>query len=431
LVHTFAIAGDQTSQRAEPLPRITSLSLTNVLACAGEPIILLPGLVRLAVFVFAAVTPVTGAPFIPESDSQVLEHLPCTANDPAMRELRTLRDGLKNEPDNLPLALGLARRYLELGRVTGDPRYAGYAQAALTPWWDLKQPPEEILVLRATLRQRVHQFDAALADLAAVLDANPRNLQARLTRATVLQVQGAYAAAREECLALRNLTQAVVATACLASVNGLTGKLRESYAQLRAALDKEQNVQKEVRSWVLTSLAEMVARACMAEEARRYFREALALDAADNYLLGAYADFLLDQNHPEEVIALLQDKTRADPLLLRYALALKVLQSKDLPAQVGQLHDRFEASRLRGDRVHIREEARFTLHLLNEPKTALKLAEENWQVQKEPADVRILLESALAAKDPAVLETTRGWLTETGLEDCELERLLTKPLQPN
>ncbi len=92
-----------------------------------------------------------------------------------------------------------------MGRVTGDPRYAGYAQAALTPWWDLKQPPEEILVLRATLRQRVHQFDAALADLAAVLGANPRNAQARLTRATVLQVLGAYGAAREECLALRNL----------------------------------------------------------------------------------------------------------------------------------------------------------------------------------------------------------------------------------
>ena len=96
----------------------------------------------------------------------------------------------------------LARGYLELGRVTGDPRYAGYAQAALAPWWDLNQPPQEVLVLRATLRQRVHQFDDALADLATVLIANPRNAQARLTRATVLQVQGDYEAAREECRAL-------------------------------------------------------------------------------------------------------------------------------------------------------------------------------------------------------------------------------------
>jgi hypothetical protein len=48
----------------------------------------------------------------------------------------------------------------------------------------------------------------------------------------------------------------------------------------------------------------------------------------DNYVFGAYADFLLDQNQPREVTALLRDKTRADPLLLRYALALKLQKLK-------------------------------------------------------------------------------------------------------
>jgi tetratricopeptide (TPR) repeat protein len=371
------------------------------------------------------------APFVPESDSQVLERLPFTASDPVIRELRALHGRLKDEPNNLPLAIRLASGYLELGRVTGDPRYAGYAQAALAPWWDLKQPPEEILVLRATLRQRVHQFDAALADLATVLSANPRNAQARLTRATVLQVQGAYEAAREECLALRNLTQELVGIACLASVNGATGKLGESYLELRTALDRQRYVQPGVRSWVLTNLAEMAARAGMAEDAQRHFREALALDAADNYLLGAYADFLLDQGHPEEVIALLQDKTRADPLLLRYALALKAQRSNEFAPQVEQLRDRFEASRLRGDRVHVREEARFTLHLLNDPKTALTLARENWQVQKEPADIRILLEAALAAHDAAEADAARDWLRKTGLEDFQIGKISSDTMQPN
>ena len=143
-----------------------------------------PTLFCAALFLLAAaIVPATCAPFVPESEGQVLEHLPFAANDPAMRELSALRNRLKNEPDNLPLAVRLAQGYLELGRVTGDPRYAGYAQAALVPWWDLKQPPDEILVLRAVLRQRTHQFDAALTDLAEVLNSNPRNTQARLTRA--------------------------------------------------------------------------------------------------------------------------------------------------------------------------------------------------------------------------------------------------------
>src|SRR5262245_3520036 len=123
------------------------------------------GFILVALFALtAAVASVTGAPFIPAADSLILEHLPFAADDPVMRELSALRGQLNKDPENLPLALHLARRYLELGRVTGDPRYAGYAQAALRRWWDLNPPPGEVLILRATLRQRLHQFDAALAD---------------------------------------------------------------------------------------------------------------------------------------------------------------------------------------------------------------------------------------------------------------------------
>ena len=364
------------------------------------------------------------APFVPESDGQVLERLPFAPNDPVLGRLRALNNQLTRKPDNLPLALLVAQGYIEVGRVTGDPRYAGYAQAALAPWWDIEPAPPEVLVLRATVHQRMHQFNVALADLAKVLNTNPRNVQARVIRATVLQVQGLYDAAREECRALRELTEELVWAACLANVNGVTGQLRESYQQLRLAFDRHPRAQQIVQSWVLTSLAEMAARAGMAQEAEAHFRAALALDARDYYVLGAYADFLLDNGRPQEVVALLRDKTAADPLLLRYALALQAERSKELPAQVEHLRDRFDASRLRGDRVHLREEARFTLHLLNAPQGALTLAQENWQVQKEPADVRILLEAVLAAGDAAAVDGVREWLKNSRLEDVELQRIL-------
>jgi len=117
-------------------------------------------------------------------------------------------------------------------------------------------------------------------------------------------------------------------------------------------------------------------------------------------------------------------------LLLRYTLALHAERSARLPDQVEQLRERFAASRLRGDRVHVREEARFTLHLLGAPQTALKLAQENWQVQKEPADVRILLEAALAAADAEVVGAVTAWLQKTRLEDVQLKRLLPTTDRP-
>src|SRR6516165_10398323 len=375
-----------------------------------------------------AVAPVlvVAAPYVPDSDNQVLERLPFTPDDPVLRKLRALNGQLTRSPNNLPLAIIVARGYGELGRITGDPRYAGYAQAALTPWWGFERAPEEVLVLRAALRQRMHQFDLALADLATVLNINPRNVEARLMLATVKQVQGAYDEAGEECRALEDLTEKLVWTACLANVNGATGRLRESYEQLRAVFSRYPVAEPKLRSWVLTSLAEMATRAGMVAEAEAHFRAALTLAPADYYLLGAYADCLLDNGRPQDVVALLWDKAAVDPLLLRYALALQAQDSNDLAVQVQRLEDRFAASRLRGDRVHLREEARFTLHLLHAPQEALKLARENWQVQKEPADLRILLEAALAAHDRAAVDLVRDWLRNSRLEEVRL-RSMTAP----
>jgi hypothetical protein len=116
--------------------------------------------------------------------------------------------------------------------------------------------------------------------------------------------------------------------------------------------------------------------------------------------------------------------------LLRYALGLQAQRSKELPAQIEKLRDRFAASRLRGDLVHLREEARFTLHLLAAPEAALEFALGNWQVQKEPADVRILLECALAAHNPEAADAVRQWLKESRLEDVQLTLLMSQASIP-
>ncbi|MGB0127694.1 MAG: hypothetical protein WBP72_08645 [Rhodocyclaceae bacterium] len=382
---------------------------------------LLPALL---VCVTLAATDGSAAPYLPADDSQVLERLPARIADPGQRELSAWRKQLADQPANLPLALRVARRYSELGRVSGDPRYAGYAQAALGPWWDRPDAPPEVRVLRATLRQRLHQFEAALVDLDAVLKADPRNAQARLTKATILQVQGKYAAAGDECLALQPLVQDAVSAMCRASVGGLTGRLRASYGQLRSAYERSGKTDAGIRAWLATALGEMAARAGMTAAAEADFRTALAIDPADSYLLGAYADFLLDTDRAREVPPLLKAHLGVDALLLRHALALQAIRSPDLGPAVDQLRARFDASRLRGERVHLREEARFTLHLLGNAAEALRLAEQNWAIQKEPADLRLLLQAAVAAHDETAQRAARRWVTVTGLEDVQLLPLL-------
>lgn len=375
--------------------------------------------------------PVLAAPFVPTDPDQVLETLPLAATDPRTRELRDVRRQLAARPDNLALALQVARRNLEIGRAEADPRHYGYVQAALAPWWNQASPPPEVLVLRAVLRQNRHDFDGALADLRRALAANPRQPQAWLTQAVIRQVQGEPAEALRSCLALRWSANSLLLNTCLSGALGRSGQAEFAYASLRRALENAPEAAVEDRLWALTVLAETAEQRGDAAAAEAHFRDALALGRRDIYLLGAYADFLLDRNRPAEARDLLRDERRADNLLLRLALAERRLDDPAWQGHAELLEARFAAARERGDDTHVATEARLKLDLRQQPAAALELARRNWaQGQREPQDARLLLEAALAARQSDAAREVLDWLARVKLEDqrlAELSRRLREP----
>lgn len=359
------------------------------------------------------------APYVPENGSKVLEVLP-SRNDPLQQAFARMRARLKEDPENVDLASRLAQMYISASRTDGDPRYLGYAQAALKPWWDAPRPPNAVLLQKAIILQSIHRFDESLAALESVLAADPRNGQAWLTRATVLAVVGRHAEARNACSKLHGLAYDIVLRACLANVGALDGHAQASYDDLSAAQAQYPNADPGVRTWVATLLAEMAARLGRPAQAEAHFRDAMAIDKPDGYLLGAYADFLLDRKRYADAAALVKARTRNDALLLRHALAMKMQQAPEAQADVEALRQRFAAAAMRGDVVHQREQARFELHLLGQPRQALRTALSNWDVQKEPADLRILLEAAIAAGDSHAMALAVGWIDRTHFEDQTL-----------
>ena len=378
------------------------------------------------IWVFCLMTGrILASPFIPTDDAQVLEHLPIPGNSQA-RELRQLRETLAADPKNLELAIEVARRYLEIGRAESDPRYYGYAQGALRPWWEQKVPPPQVLIIRAIIRQAGHKFNAALEDLSRVLRVRPNTAQAWLTRAVILEVRGDYAGALRSCMPLLRLNNPLMATGCISSATSLSGQAERSYQGLRQVLEIETSPNAQEQLWALTVLAEIAVRLGRDHDAEQHFKQALALGLRDTYLLSAYADFLLDQNRPAEVQALLQDDNRPDGLLLRLALAEEQLNAPQLKQHVENLRTRFTENRLRGDTRHLRLEARFTLQLLKNPIQALELARENWAVQREPWDARILLEAALHSQNFSAAQPVLEWLQSVHLEDVHLEQLVVQ-----
>jgi tetratricopeptide (TPR) repeat protein len=372
--------------------------------------------------------PARGAdvPYVPAADSDVLERLPLGATDPREREQEALRRQVAAHPDDLRAAVALARLDIELSRARSDPRFLSYAQAALGAYWDLPSPPPEVLVLRATIRQSVHDFDRALADLDRVVALAPGDAQAWITRSVVLSVEGRYDEARASCQPLARLAPPLVFTVCETSIDAVTGGAGPAYARLAGILSGGRGLSPAENEWAVSTLGEIAQRRGDDAAAEARFKEALALDPGDPYVVSALADLYLDLGRPAEAEALVHGKTENDNLLLRLALADARTHAPDARDHARLLRERFDASHLRGDTVHRREEARFVLALEDDPAAALALARANWGVQKEPWDARVLLEAALDAKEPAAAAPVLAFLDAHHLEDPRILALAGK-----
>ncbi len=363
-------------------------------------------------------------PFIPKSDDQVLERLRVNVNDAAARELRDLRAQLGQNPNNLKLAVTLARKYIERARSDADPRYNGRAQAVLAPWWKLETPPEPALVLRATLKQNAHDFKGALLDLDLAAKLDPRDPQIWVTRSVVQTVLGNLTEAKRSCLPLFQTSTELVAVTCVANAASLNGQAAKAFQTLEQVLRDNPQASESEKSWATGTLVETAAR-LQRPDADMRFQDALQKDSSDTYLNVAYVDYLLEKNQAARALAHSQN-TKADALLLRRVLVEKTLNLRTYSFYRDQMASRIAASHARGDTVHRREEAIFALHVLEKPTLALALAKANWLVQHEPLDAKILLESAIATRDFEAAKPVLEWFNTTKLEDVRIAKLVAQ-----
>jgi Tfp pilus assembly protein PilF len=360
------------------------------------------------------------APHRPDSDDAVLERLA-----PAVIALRKLRGNDAPAVEvKLADALAAARHYIELGRTYSDPRAYGYAQAALGSWWTADPAPAELLVMRARILQFHHDFDGALTQLEASLETDQFNADAWLLFASIEQVRGNVRASRAACLKLIPIADPLIGATCAAATAALGGHSRQGEQLLARALTQPSGASGPELAWAWTTLAEMRGRSGDAIAAEGAFKQALALAPDDVYARAAYADLLLDQDRLRDVRALLgTDPAQADATLLRAAIAAKRRVDADAAVLAGNLAQRFAEARERGDRTHLREQARFALEVEHDPAQALELARRNFSVQREPADARVMLEAALAANDAHAARPALEWLRETGIDAPRLQSL--------
>lgn len=368
------------------------------------------------VFLCIALSPVQAqaAPYQPTSDAVVLATVPAGT--------RSRMTG----PPNVQNAVAQAAADVESARTSGDPRYLGYAQSALGPWWSAKDAPLPVVLIRAQIHQHNHSFAAAIADLDHALTLDPRSAQARLTRAAIHQVQGNYAAAAADCRSLALLVEPLVTADCVSRLSGHSGEARGAYRKLLALRDRVDGMEPRQRREIELTLADISTRLGDAETARQHYDRALSATDADAYTLLTFADFLLDQREYRQVAALFEHYPEHADLLLRAALAARAANAANVGQLAQRLREQYAAHQRRGDFAPSRDYARFLLDIEDNSSAALDAALANWQSQREPADALIVFRAAIAAARPAAAAPVATFVRQQGLEDVRLARLLTR-----
>lgn len=353
---------------------------------------------------------VTAAPSPIQSDfddDAVLVTLPESA--PAI-------DGARSSPEAMAREI---QRLISEARRSGDPRFLGYAERLFNQQAS-QGLTDPLLVLRATLAQSLHRFDAARQDLETVLDrsdAPAQRTQALLTLANIEMVQGHYDRAQPLCKQLTAEYPGLIASSCQAQVAARTGSAKAAYDELTVATRSLSNVSIQGYLWAQGTLGDIAAQLGRGSAAEHWQR-VLSQDPDDLYTRAQLADWYLQNKKPRQALVATEGYEAVDNLAVIRAVALHRLNHPDAPALASRLRERFEEALWRGSMLHQRDLSRFELDIEQRPKDALQHAMSNWDTQREPLDTRLALRAAIAAQDNTALGQVRGWLKQQNQSDA-------------
>ncbi|MGO1501498.1 MAG: tetratricopeptide repeat protein [Marinobacter sp.] len=319
-------------------------------------------------------------------------------------------DGVPSSPEAMAREI---KRLISEARRSGDPRFLGYAERLFNQQTGRKLS-DELLVLRATLAQSLHQFDAARQDLQAVLDrseAPMQRAQALVTLANIELVQGHYDRALALCEQLKTERPGLIATSCHAQVTARAGEAQAAYDKLTATTQSSSSAGIQERLWAQGTLGDIAAQLGK-ESAARHWQWVLSQDPDDLYTRAQLADWYLNHEKPSKALAVTKGYEAVDNLAVIRAIAMRHVDHPGASALASQLRERFDEALWRGSMLHQRDLARFELDIEQRPSAAVKHAMANWATQREPLDTRLALRSAIAAQDNTATAQLRDWLKQ-------------------
>lgn len=281
---------------------------------------------------------------------------------------------------------------------SANPRYLGDAQRELAAI-SAADYTADFYLYRASLKQSLHQFAQASADLDVVAELDPGNFQAQMMRFTIAFVSGNYAVAELACEGLQGLGSKLYVASCRQHLRVVQNENEAelAYLALQAAMAKAGALaDRPALIWAAGSLADIAERAGR-NDAVQLWQLVLSMNANDVYARARLAALKLAANDNAAVIGLTADYLGIDSLAVLSAIAARRQGGGE--ALIGSLRERFDEALWRGEVLHKRAYAQYLLDIEGAPEEAILWAEKNWQEQREWPDAQLLARAQRAVAE--------------------------------
>ena len=288
-----------------------------------------------------------------------------------------------------------AKRALVQFRRTANPRYLGDVDRELAAIPDSDRSGR-FYFYHASLKQSLHLFDEALADLNTLSQQGGDSLESLMMRFSISFVSGEYQDAEKACTALKNDQNNLYAASCSQQLHAATGDAEKAYHDLKLAMAKSGLLaDRQALAWATGTLADIAERAGR-DDSVAIWQLALQLEPDDLYTRARLAGEQLRLANYQDVIVVSKDYLAVDALAVSAAIAQKQLGEGE--QLIAMLRKRFDEALWRGEILHKRAYAQFLLDIEQDAQAALVMAEENWAHQREWPDEVILARARAASR---------------------------------
>lgn len=172
--------------------------------------------------------------------------------------VEALQERLRRVPGDYPAWAGLALRYVDLARTTGDPSYYGRAQEAVDRSLAVREGNDPGLTALATLQAAQHRFADAETSARRALAVNDFSASAYGVLTDALVEQGRYDESAEALQRMADLDPSFPALARVSYARELRGDVEGARVAMQRALDTAGSAQDE--GFALHHLGELAVR---------------------------------------------------------------------------------------------------------------------------------------------------------------------------